>query len=50
MARSRDSLRIGVGASFADDRIDPATDLAERGDLDYLVFDVWPNAPSRART
>jgi len=32
-------LRIGVGAAFADDRIQPAADLAERGDLDYLVFE-----------
>lgn len=33
------TLRIGAGASFADDRIDPAIDLAERGKLDYLVFE-----------
>jgi hypothetical protein len=32
-------LRVGVGASFADDRIQPAVDLAERGELDYLVFE-----------
>ncbi len=32
-------LRIGAGAGFASDRIDPAVDLAERGDLDYLVFE-----------
>jgi hypothetical protein len=32
-------LRIGCGAGFADDRIDPAADLAERGGLDYLVFE-----------
>ncbi len=32
-------LRIGAGASFADDRIDPAVDLAEQGELDYLVFE-----------
>lgn len=32
-------LRIGAGASFADDRIAPAVDLAERGALDYLVFE-----------
>jgi len=32
-------LRIGAGASFADDRIAPAQDLAERGELDYLVFE-----------
>jgi hypothetical protein len=32
-------LRIGVGAAFSDDRIPPAVDLAERGELDYLVFE-----------
>ncbi|MEX5634253.1 acyclic terpene utilization AtuA family protein [Parafrankia sp. FMc2] len=32
-------IRIGAGAGFADDRIEPAVDLAERGDLDYLVFE-----------
>jgi hypothetical protein len=32
-------LRIGAGASFADDRIAPAVDLAESGELDYLVFE-----------
>jgi hypothetical protein len=34
-----DTVRIGAGAGFADDRIDPAIDLAERGDLDFLVFE-----------
>jgi Acyclic terpene utilisation family protein AtuA len=33
------SVRIGSGAGFADDRIDPAAELAERGQLDYLVFE-----------
>ena len=32
-------LRIGAGAAFSDDRITPAVDLAERGELDYLVFE-----------
>ncbi|GAA5233989.1 DUF1446 domain-containing protein [Verticiella sediminum] len=32
-------LRIGAGASFADDRIAPAVELAERGALDYLAFE-----------
>ncbi len=35
----RDVIRIGAGAGFAGDRIDPAADLAERGNLDYLVFE-----------
>ena len=33
------TLRIGAGAGFAGDRIDPARDLAERGVLDYLAFE-----------
>lgn len=37
--RSGDILRIGTGAGFQGDRIDPAVDLAERGALDYLVFE-----------
>lgn len=32
-------LRIGCGAGFAGDRINPARDLAERGALDYLFFE-----------
>jgi hypothetical protein len=33
------TVRIGSGAGFADDRIEPAAELAERGRLDYLVFE-----------
>lgn len=33
------SLRIGAGAGFSGDRIEPAVVLAERGSLDYLVFE-----------
>ena len=32
-------LRIGGGAGFSDDRIPPAVELAELGDIDYLVFE-----------
>jgi hypothetical protein len=32
-------VRIGAGAGFADDRIEPAVELVERSDLDYLVFE-----------
>lgn len=32
-------FRIGAGAGYAGDRIDPARDLAERGALDALVFE-----------
>ena len=31
--------RIGSGAGYSGDRIDPAQDLAERGELDVLVFE-----------
>ena len=33
------TIRIGGGAGFAGDRIDPAVDLAERGRLDFLAFE-----------
>ncbi len=33
-------LRIGAGASYAGDRIEPAALLAEHGALDYLVFET----------
>jgi hypothetical protein len=33
-------LRIGCGASYAGDRVEPATDLAARGQLDYLVYEA----------
>ncbi len=32
-------LRIGSGAGFSGDRIDPAVELATRGNLDFLVFE-----------
>jgi len=32
-------LRLGAGAGYSGDRIAPAVDLAERGGLDYLVFE-----------
>jgi hypothetical protein len=33
------AFRIGSGAGYSGDRIDPAQDLAERGELDALVFE-----------
>ncbi|PRW67735.1 ABC transporter substrate-binding protein [Pseudomonas fluorescens] len=33
------TLRIGSGAGYSGDRIEPAVELAEHGDLDYLVFE-----------
>lgn len=32
-------IRIGAGAGFSGDRIEPAVDLAARGKLDYLIFE-----------
>lgn len=32
-------LRIGGGAGYAGDRIEPAVELAEKGDIQYLVFE-----------
>ncbi len=32
-------VRLGAGAGFSGDRIEPAVELAARGDLDYLVFE-----------
>src|SRR5947209_3991780 len=32
-------VRIGAGAGYAGDRIQPALDLIERGSLDYIVFE-----------
>ena len=33
------TIRIGAGAGFSGDRIEPAVELAEGGRLDYLVFE-----------
>lgn len=35
----RTSLRLGGGAGFAGDRLDAALDLAECGELDYLILE-----------
>ncbi|WP_251329843.1 acyclic terpene utilization AtuA family protein [Haloplanus pelagicus] len=34
-----ESVRIGAGAAYAGDRIEPAVELARDADLDYLVFE-----------
>jgi hypothetical protein len=36
---SAQTLRIGCGSAFAGDRVDAAVDLADRGELDYVVLD-----------
>ena len=33
------TVRIGAGAGYSGDRIDPAVELAEKGDISYLVFE-----------
>ncbi|GGD73557.1 ABC transporter substrate-binding protein [Emticicia aquatilis] len=35
----KNKIRIGCGAGFSGDRIEPAIVLAERGELDYLVLE-----------
>ncbi|AYL95831.1 acyclic terpene utilization AtuA family protein [Mucilaginibacter celer] len=37
--KHKDKVRIGCGAGFSGDRIEPALVLAEKGDLDYLVLE-----------
>src|SRR4249920_1333920 len=37
--RASGIVRIGCGAGYSGDRIEPAFELAARGDLDYLVFE-----------
>lgn len=37
--RPRSEVRIGCGSAYAEDRLEPAVDLAERGQLDYLSLD-----------
>jgi len=33
------TIRVGSGAGYSGDRIEPAAELAEKGSLDYLVFE-----------
>jgi Acyclic terpene utilisation family protein AtuA len=33
------TIRIGSGAGYSGDRIEPAVELAKKGDIDYLVFE-----------
>ncbi|MCP1572268.1 hypothetical protein J2S30_000647 [Herbaspirillum rubrisubalbicans] len=37
--RSVRTIRIGAGAGYSGDRIEPAAELAEKGQLDYLIFE-----------
>ena len=36
---TRSSIRIGCGAGYSGDRIEPALELVEQGQIDYLVFE-----------
>ena len=33
------TIRIGSGAGYSGDRIEPAVELADKGDIQYLVFE-----------
>src|SRR5215831_14313925 len=35
----KDKIRIGCGAGFSGDRLEPAVILAEKGELDYLILE-----------
>ncbi|WP_294324387.1 acyclic terpene utilization AtuA family protein [uncultured Sphingomonas sp.] len=35
----RDFVRLGAGSGFAGDRIEPAIELVEQGDIDFLIFE-----------
>src|ERR1700719_3328273 len=39
MTKSPQACRIGTGAGFSADRLDPAIDLARRGELDVMVLE-----------
>lgn len=39
MSHSSKAFRIGTGAGFSSDRLDPAVDLARRGELDVMVLE-----------
>jgi hypothetical protein len=39
MYSAKDKIRIGCGAGFSGDRLDPSIVLAEKGNLDYLVLE-----------
>ena len=39
------SIRIGAGAGYSGDRIEPAVELVEKGEIDYLVFECLAGTP-----
>ena len=45
------TIRIGSGAGYSGDRIEPAVELAEKGDISTIsCSNAWPSAPSRWRS
>ena len=38
-AGARDTIRLGAGAGYSGDRVEPALELVEHGDIDVLVFE-----------
>ena len=36
---ARGTIRLGAGAGYSGDRVEPALELVERGDIDVLVFE-----------
>ncbi len=44
MADRRSSIRIGTGSAWWGDRVEPAKQNADRGDLDYLCFETMAEA------
>src|ERR1700752_1160832 len=39
------TIRIGSGAGYSGDRIEPAVELAEKGDIQFLVFECRGERP-----
>ena len=42
-------LRIGSGAGFSGDRLEPAVELAEKGNMITWFWSAWRNGLSRLR-
>ena len=39
MSARKSRVRLGAGAGYSGDRIEPAVELAERAEIDYLIFE-----------
>ena len=39
MERTKDIVRLGSGSACPGERLEPAVELVEKGDIDYIVFD-----------